>query len=447
MKNNVPKVSIIMPSLNVRNYIETCMESVLGQTLQDIEAICVDADSTDGTREILEEYAKQDSRVRLFRDDQRSTGYAKNLGIDMAGGEYIGIVEPDDYIELDMYERLYEAAVADCLDVVKCNYSTYVTLDNQRFFVPKQLSFTPSDYGVLMNPQETLKPFSWAMYTWAGIYRTDFLKGNGIRHRETQGAAYQDIGFWFQCYAESKRVKLISGQGYCYCQENPEASVKDAKRLICGLDELEWVKSFYENKKDRWDYLQPAWGQELIRFVLMASNNLTEEGLQTLLSRARGMLKGTVMDDESVEELLNPWEYEEYKLLIASPEEFEEALKEKRQSVQAGQRKIGRVLEEHDDLIIVSAGSHGANLQVLIKKNFNRAIKAFADNDNKKQGSRLNGILIMSLEDAVNSNQKGFFFIANQLYGERLKEQLIGMGVEKNRIEIIPVDRIADTYL
>lgn len=143
----MPKVSIIMPSLNVVPYIEKCMDSVLGQTLQDIEILCVDADSTDGTHEILERYAKQDLRVRLFRDDQHSTGYAKNLGIDIAKGEYIGIVEPDDYIELDMFERLYEAAVADCLDVVKCDYSTYVTIDNQHFCVPKKLSFTSADYG------------------------------------------------------------------------------------------------------------------------------------------------------------------------------------------------------------------------------------------------------------------------------------------------------------
>ena len=97
----MPKVSIIMPSLNVRDYIEKCLDSVLGQTLQDIEVICVDADSTDGTHEILERYAKKDSRVRLLRDDQHSTGYAKNLGIDMARGEYVGIVEPDDYTELN----------------------------------------------------------------------------------------------------------------------------------------------------------------------------------------------------------------------------------------------------------------------------------------------------------------------------------------------------------
>ncbi len=136
-----------MPSLNVGSYIETCMESVLGQTLQDIEVISVDADSTDGTHEILAKYAKQDPRVRLFRDDQHSTGYAKNLGIDIAKGEYIGIVEPDDYIELDMFERLYEAAVADRLDVVKCDYSTYVTIDNQHFLCRRNFPLIQQTMG------------------------------------------------------------------------------------------------------------------------------------------------------------------------------------------------------------------------------------------------------------------------------------------------------------
>lgn len=446
VKAIVPKVSIIMPSLNVVDYIEKCMESVLGQTLEDIEVICIDADSTDGTHEILLRYAKKDSRVRLFRDDQHSTGYAKNLGIDMAEGEYVGIVEPDDYIETDMYERLYEAAVAEHADVVKCDYSVYVTLGNQHFFVPKKLSFTPADYGMLTNPQKTLSPFRWEMYTWAGIYRTDFLRAKNIRHHESKGAAYQDIGFWFQCFSESERVKLVPGKGYCYCQDNPEASVKNSKRLIRGLDELDWLRSIYDGT-DRWGYLQPAWGLGVIRFVLMASSNLTVEGLHILVSRAREMLGSIVMNQESIDILLRPWEYDKYKLLCSSCAEFEMDLKRKKQSVQVGQISLREMIEGQDDLIIVSAGSHGANLQAMLKKNFNCSIKAFADNDKNKQGSILNGVPIISLEDTVKLYKQGFYLIANQIYGDRLKEQLINLGIEKDNAKVIFVDKITDTYL
>lgn len=95
----MPKISIIMPSFNVAPYIRECMDSVLAQTLSDIEVIVVDADSTDGTREILDEYAQKDSRIVILKDDKKSTGYANNKALDYATGEYIGIVETDDYID------------------------------------------------------------------------------------------------------------------------------------------------------------------------------------------------------------------------------------------------------------------------------------------------------------------------------------------------------------
>ena len=102
----MPKVSVIMPSLNVVQYIQECMESVVRQTLSDIEIICVDAGSTDGTLEILQEFAKKDQRISIIVSDKKSYGYQMNLGLKAAKGEYIGIVETDDFIEPNMYEDL-----------------------------------------------------------------------------------------------------------------------------------------------------------------------------------------------------------------------------------------------------------------------------------------------------------------------------------------------------
>ncbi len=443
----MPKVSIIMPSLNVRDYIEKCLDSVLGQTLQDIEVICVDADSTDGTHEILERYAKKDTRVRLLRDDQHSTGYAKNLGIDMARGEYIGIVEPDDYIELDMYERLYSAAVADQADIVKCDYSVYVTLDNRHFFVPKKLAFNTDDYNVLMNPQETLKPFGWEMYTWAGIYKTEFLREKKIRHHETKGAAYQDIGFWFQCYAESERVKLIPGTGYLYCQDNPEASVKAADRLMRGLDELEWAKALYDKNKNRWGDIQSAWGNEVIRFVDLAVNNLSDIDRKKLLERAHDMIKDIVLDENYIYDVFRPGGYDKFKQLSSSPESFDEGYKKVIAAKVRERQKVENLIKEHDDLVIISAGSWRTNLQAWLKINFNRSINAYADNDKVKHGTSLNGVIVMPLEEAVTLHKTGVYLIANQVNCESLKNQLLSLGVNDTQIGTILVDRLVDVYL
>lgn len=443
----MPKVSIVMPSLNVGNYIEKCMESVLGQTLDDIEVICVDADSTDGTHEILERYARSDSRVRLFRDDKRSTGYAKNLGIDMARGEYVGIVEPDDYIEKDMYERLYKAAIADRADVVKCDYSVYVTLDDRHFFVPKKLAFNSSDYGVLMNPQETLKPFGWEMYTWAGIYRTDFLREKGIRHHETKGAAYQDIGFWFQCFAESERVKLIPGTGYFYCQDNPEASVKATDRFVRALDELMWVKDFYVKDKERWKYLQQAWGNEVLRFTELAANNLCDKSLEEFVYLAHKTIKKFNIDIECCNDIFRPEGYKKFEELKNIPQKFVNAYKEKYREKSSWKKRLKELINEHKNIVIVSAGSWGTNLQAMIKKSFKHEICAFADNDTAKHDKLLNGIMILSIEEAAQKYKNGVFFIANQVYGEKLKRQLIELGVTESLVEVVPVKNIVDVYL
>lgn len=96
------KISVILPSLNVESYIKQCINSVINQTLDDIEIICVDAGSTDGTLEILGDYVNKDSRVKLIHSNKKSYGYQMNLGIKEANGEYIAIVETDDFIKNTM---------------------------------------------------------------------------------------------------------------------------------------------------------------------------------------------------------------------------------------------------------------------------------------------------------------------------------------------------------
>ena len=102
------KVSVIIPTLNVVQYAEKAISSVLQQSLKDLEIICVDAGSTDGTLEIFKKHADVDRRVRLLHSDKKSYGYQMNMGIDQAKGEYIGIVEADDYVPEDMYRDLYD---------------------------------------------------------------------------------------------------------------------------------------------------------------------------------------------------------------------------------------------------------------------------------------------------------------------------------------------------
>ena len=114
-----PKVSIIVPTYNVEKYLAECMETIIAQTLKDIEIICVDDGSTDNSGTILDSYAAKDNRIKVIHKENGGYGKAMNVGLDNASGEYIGIVEPDDKIELNMYETLYLAAEKNNVDFVK----------------------------------------------------------------------------------------------------------------------------------------------------------------------------------------------------------------------------------------------------------------------------------------------------------------------------------------
>ena len=123
MQDRKPLVSVIMPSLNVVKYIDECIQSVLNQSLKEIEIICVDAGSTDGTYERLKEYETNDSRVRVILSDKRSYGYQVNLGIKESNAKYIGIVETDDYVDENMFDILYNRAEDNNLDFVKADFT------------------------------------------------------------------------------------------------------------------------------------------------------------------------------------------------------------------------------------------------------------------------------------------------------------------------------------
>ncbi len=236
------KVSVIMPSLNVAHYIEECINSVISQTLKDIEIICVDAGSNDGTYEILESYAKDDSRIRIIRSDKKSYGYQMNLGILSAKGEYIGIVETDDFVSKDMFKSLYEHAVDIKADFVKSNH--YMVKGERGNYSVESVPLLrdPKQYG-LYTDHDLKELFRAKMHTWTGLYRREFLTENRILHNETPGAAYQDNGFWFQTIMFAKRVRFVDEAYYFLRRDNPESS-------FFAKDKIDAIKKEYDFIRD-----------------------------------------------------------------------------------------------------------------------------------------------------------------------------------------------------
>ncbi len=243
-----PLVSIIVPVYNVEQYLSACLDSILAQTLKDLEVICVDDGSTDKSPAILDDYAKKDSRVRVIHKENRGYGHSMNVGIDAAFGEYIGIVESDDCVLPDMYEKLFWAAKNNDLDVVKSDVILW--WGNLNYSIEYYKKYLDKYYNRILDGSYRKVFFEFFMNTWTGIYKKSFLDENQIRHNESPGASYQDNGFWMQTLSYCKRAMWLRDAFYMYRQDNPAASIKSKGKVTAMIKEYEYIeKILRENNK------------------------------------------------------------------------------------------------------------------------------------------------------------------------------------------------------
>lgn len=248
------KVSIVVPVCNVEQYLRECLDSCVNQTLREIEIICVNDGSTDHSLDILKEYAAVDERVKIIDKENAGYGHTMNIGIDMAKGEYIGIVESDDFVELSMYSELYKTAKENDVDFVKADFNRFVKDENGNLI--KKYNRVVKDknkYYQVLNPSENLDLMMGVMNTWSGIYSREFMKRYNIRHNETPGASYQDNGFFFQTFCCAKRTYFINKAFYLNRRDNPNSSVYNTKKAFCMKEEYEFVKDFLKTDEQLWD--------------------------------------------------------------------------------------------------------------------------------------------------------------------------------------------------
>lgn len=240
----MPKVTVILPSLNVHEYIEDCLQSVCNQTLTDIEIICVDAGSNDVTLEIIRDFEQKDKRIKVLLSDKKSYGRQMNLGIDAATGEYIGIVETDDYVRPEMFEQLYEIAHANNLDFVKADFYRFNhDKEGKEILYLNKLTDDIAYYNRIINPRKEKQVFKFVMNTWSGIYKKEFLIKNNIRHSETPGASFQDTDFWFQTFSLAERTYFVDKPYYMNRRDNPNSSVYSNKKIYAFCNEYDYIYS------------------------------------------------------------------------------------------------------------------------------------------------------------------------------------------------------------
>lgn len=227
-----PTVSVIVPIYNVEDYLEECLDSILSQTLQNIEVICVNDGSTDSSLEIIQRYEKEDSRVAIIDKPNAGYGHSVNQGLERATGEWISIIEPDDWIGERMYEHLVEEAhLADGTtpDIVKSSYWLYFDLEgSDPYVVRPNLMNCMSGWRHEFDPRKNFEVLKHHPSIWSAIYRRAFIEEKNIRMIEPKGAGWADNPWFFETILQANRIVWVPCAYYRYRQTNPNASSKMA---------------------------------------------------------------------------------------------------------------------------------------------------------------------------------------------------------------------------
>ena len=249
----MPKVSVIIPIYNVEKYLRQCLDSVVNQTLQDIEIICVNDGSTDSSGKIAEEYAKQDGRIKVIHKENSGYGASMNIGLAASNAEYIGILESDDIAKPNMFEFLYNLAVKYDCEVVKSDFYLYYSKNNKLI---KNDCLKDRKINKVTNIQEDIGILSICPSIWSAIYKKEFITNNNIRFLETAGASYQDTSFYHKVMLTAKRVFLTEEAFVLYRQDNENSSVNSKGKVYCIVDEYKEDHNFIEKQPELKQYEQ-----------------------------------------------------------------------------------------------------------------------------------------------------------------------------------------------
>lgn len=223
------EVSVIIPVYNAENYITQCIESLLNQTLRECEFIFINDGSTDNSEKIIEDYKKSDDRITLINQENQGVSIARNRGLDVSTGEYVGFVDADDYIEKDMYEMLYNAAKHGNCDVVISNFKSEMqgreVITRYPFLVDTVLKKNYIEQELLPYFLRTDNLNT----TVNKIYRNKVIKGNDVKFPEKIELGEDGI-FNIKFFSNAINMKYIDYIGYHYREVVGSATRNIAKK-------------------------------------------------------------------------------------------------------------------------------------------------------------------------------------------------------------------------
>lgn len=226
-------LSIVIPVYNSEKYLNKCLNSIVNQTLNEIEIICIDDCSTDNSLEILYDFAAKDERIKIISlNENHGQGFARNRGIDLANGEYLSFIDSDDWLELNTYEITYNQAKTDNLDLILFGLINFNNNTNEYFETSYyNMNFLNNEKNIFNYKSIMNKLFSIPVGPVNKIYRTNLIKENNIYFPENY-SMFEDNPFFHDFFLSSERCSFISKKFYYRRIHDESTMMKDNRKLF-----------------------------------------------------------------------------------------------------------------------------------------------------------------------------------------------------------------------
>lgn len=226
------KISVIVPVYNSSAYLKECLESLINQTFKDIEILCVYGKSKDNSLEILEEYSKKDNRIKIINEKEKGISGARNTGFEVAQGEFISFIDADDWVDLDYFERLYNAIIETNSDVAAASI-----LRTRKLYKKIRVQFNAQEVFETLEDKLKACNIPKCCYVWNKLYKKELIKDIPFK----SGVFYEDILWMPVVLKHAHKLVTVPNINYYY-RANPLSSVK------VKLDKKK-QKDSYEAKK------------------------------------------------------------------------------------------------------------------------------------------------------------------------------------------------------
>lgn len=415
-------VSILVPIFNVEKYLDECLDSLVNQTLKDIEIICINDGSTDNSLKIIRSYMKDDSRIKLI--DKSNTGYgdSMNQGLKFASSKYIGIVESDDIADLKMFEELYALAKENSFpDIIKSNYYEYWGNSQGKrikYNLPNNL------LNKVFTPNINQDIFKSLPSIWSSIYKREFLNQNNIYFNPTPGASYQDTGFYFKTLALSSTMFCSEKAHLIYRRDNEASSVNNKEKIFCICDEFNSIEYFLEkyNLKNTLKKVECS-----IKFSTYIRNyqRISKEFKKEFLLYIKKEFDKEFTNKYLENDYFNPSELKLLKSLLISTNKFEEELKRQhsiylKNYIEKIKKQLFKI-DSNQEIILYGFNDLAKELYSKLQLKYSN-IRII---DKNKSGTKYKNITIASIENIILDKDKIIIICTiNEIFTNEIKNSL-----------------------